>query len=134
MPRRSPPGHRRAAFTLLELLVVLVLLGLSSAVVLPALRLPAPAAAESPLVRARALAVRRGESLRLEALGEGRWRVSAAADTAGTVLLDGTDLDPLALGGAQSVMVTALGTCLPEGPSAAGGAAWDPVRCGVTSR
>ncbi len=133
MPRRSPPGRRRA-FTLLELLVVLVLLGLSTAVVLPAFRLPAPPVEESPLARARALAVRRGESLRIEAQGEGRWRVSAAADTAATVLLDGDGMDPHALGGSQSVVVTALGTCLPEGPSPVDGAAWDPVRCGVTSR
>jgi prepilin-type N-terminal cleavage/methylation domain-containing protein len=133
MPRRSPPGGRRA-FTLLELLVVLVLLGLSTAVVLPAFRLPAPAAVESPLARARTLAVRRGEALRLELRGEGRWQLTAAADTAPTVLLDGDGMDPHVLGGAQSVLVTALGTCLPEGPSPVDGAAWDPVRCGVTSR
>lgn len=133
MSRRSPPGHRRA-FTLLELLVVLVLLGLATAIVLPAFRVPAQAATESPLSRARALAVQRGETLRLEAQGEGRWRVTAAADTATTALLDGDGMDPHALGGAQSVLVTALGTCLPEGPSLPDGAPWDPVRCGVTLR
>ena len=131
MSRRSPTGSRRA-FTLLELLVVLVLLGLSSAAVLPVFRLPAAPPAESPLVRARALAVRRGESLRLEILPDGRWQVASAADTTDATLLHGRIADDTSRGARRSFVISPLGTCLPDGPSLPGTPAWEPVRCGVT--
>lgn len=132
MPRHLPSGHRRA-ITLLELLVVLVLLGLSAAVVLPTLRLPAPAAAESPLVRARTLALRRGEAVRLNTDAEGRWTVRATADALGAILLEGDGVASPIDGSARSVVISALGTCLPEGAPVAGSPAWDPVRCAVTA-
>ena len=131
MSRRSPTGSRRA-FTLLELLVVLVLLGLSSAAVLPAFRLPAAPPAESPLVRARALAVRRGESLRLDILPDGRWQVASAAATTDAILLNGRIADDTTLNARRSFVISPLGTCLPDGPSLPGTPAWEPVRCGVT--
>ncbi len=131
MPRPRPPG-RRVAFTLLELLVVLVLLGLSAAVVLPSFRLPAPTGPESAPQRARALAVRRGESVRLATDHAGRWQVVATADTDGTILLAGGGGSASDSGAAGSIVISALGLCLPEGHSAAGTSAWDPVRCAVT--
>jgi len=131
MPRPLLLRCRRAV-TLLELLVVLVLLGLSWAVVLPALRLPAPAALESALVRARALAVHRGEAVRLETSPDGRWQVVATADTERSVLLAGSPSDGAAAAPMPSVVISALGNCLPEGPWAPGAGAWDPVRCVVT--
>ncbi len=130
MPRRLPAGSRRA-FTLLEILVVLVLLGLSAAVVAPALRLPTAAAPEAPLVRARALAVRRGESVRFETLADGRWQVAAAADTAGAILLAGNAASAADPAVAGLVVISPLGSCLPEGPAVQRAAAWDPARCAV---
>jgi prepilin-type N-terminal cleavage/methylation domain-containing protein len=131
MPRPLPLGRRRA-FTLLELLVVLVLLGLSAAVVVPSFRLPAATAPESALLRARALAVRRGESVRLATDRDGRWLVVATADTEGTILLAGDGGAASASGAAGSVVISALGLCQPEGHSAAGTPAWDPMRCAVS--
>ncbi|MDZ7631068.1 MAG: GspH/FimT family pseudopilin [Gemmatimonadaceae bacterium] len=129
--QRLPPPRRRRAFTLLELLVVLVLLGLTAAFVLPTLRLPAPATGQgSALSRARATAVRRGEAVRLEFGASGSWTVRATADTTGVILLAGraTSADSQA-GVAQSVVISALGACLPEGTAVGGTVAWDPARC-----
>jgi prepilin-type N-terminal cleavage/methylation domain-containing protein len=123
---RLPPPRRRRAFTLLELLVVLVLLGLSAAFVLPTLSLPPrDSAAVTPLERARAIAVRRGEAVRLDVATDGAWRVQATADTSGTILLAGTTGEGIA----RSIVISALGACLPEGPAAGDAPAWDPVRC-----
>jgi prepilin-type N-terminal cleavage/methylation domain-containing protein len=130
MQRLPPPRRRRAAFTLLELLVVLVLLGLSAAFVLPTLRLPEPSTgAVSPVERARAVAVRRGESVRLVQNAEGAWSVRATTDTLGVILLAGTG----GAGPAQSLVISAIGACLPDG-AAAGVQAWDPVRCAESRR
>ena len=127
---RLPPPGRRRGFTLLELLLVLVLLGLSAAFVLPSLRLPARAALpDSALQRARATAIRRGESVRLSADAAGHWTVRATADTAGTILLSGTAVISPGVGAAQSIVITTLGACLPEGGALAGTPAWDPARC-----
>jgi len=131
MPRPLPPGRRRA-FTLLELLVVLLVLGMSAAVVLPSFRLPAPAGPESAVLRARALAVRRGESVRLATDRAGRWQVVATADTDGSILLAGDGGAASDSGAPGSMVISALGLCLPEGHSTAGTPAWDPVRCAVT--
>jgi prepilin-type N-terminal cleavage/methylation domain-containing protein len=130
MQRLPPPRRRRAAFTLLELLVVLVLLGLSAAFVIPTLRLPAPASdAVTPLERARATAVRRGESVRLTVEATGAWSVRATADTLDTILLSGTGTADRV----HAVVISALGVCLPEGAAPADTRAWDPVRCAAAT-
>ncbi|MBC7844465.1 MAG: prepilin-type N-terminal cleavage/methylation domain-containing protein [Gemmatimonadaceae bacterium] len=127
---RRPPPRCRRGFTLLELLVVLVLLGLGAAFVLPTLRLPArPAGGGGPLERARATALRRGESVRLSITADGLWSVRATADTGGTILLSGTTAVTPDAGAAQSIVITALGACLPEGGQSVGTGAWDPARC-----
>jgi prepilin-type N-terminal cleavage/methylation domain-containing protein len=132
---RRPPPRCRRGFTLLELLVVLVLLGLAATFVLPSLRIPAGARGESTaLERARATAVRRGEAVRLRVSGDGGWTVQATADTSGSILLAGTGADASTPFGAQSIVVSALGTCLPEGVPAAGSGAWDPARCSAARR
>lgn len=124
--QRLPPPRRRRAFTLLELLVVLVLLGLAAAFVLPTLRLPVRATdAATALERARAIAVRRGEAVRLEHDAAGAWTVRATADTTGAILLAGIS----GAASPHSMVISALGACLPEGSVAVGTRAWDPVRC-----
>lgn len=132
MPPLQPPGCRRAV-TLLELLVVLVLLGLSAAVVMPALRLPVTAGPDSPLVRARTVAVRRGEAVRLEIDRDGGWTVRPATDRGGALLLSGSGTTSGSMTTPVSIVITALGTCLPESAAAPGAAPWDPVRCAVTT-
>lgn len=132
MHRLPPPGRRRA-YTLLELLVVLVLLGLSAAVVLPRLRLPSGATAHRTTIeRARAVAVRRGEPVRLSWTDGGDWTVRATADTSGVTLLSGTDGALSATVGARSLVISALGACLPEGTATTAAPAWDPARCRST--
>jgi prepilin-type N-terminal cleavage/methylation domain-containing protein len=125
--------RRRRAFTLLEILVVLVLLGVSAAMVVPSLRLPGPmaAGAPAPLERARALAIRRGETLRLTADVRGSWQVTAEGDSVGLVLLSG---DAGAPAGAP-IVLTALGVCLQSGSAPEGNAPdWDPARCAPVRR
>ena len=130
---RLPPPRCRRGFTLLELLVVLVLLGLGAALVLPSLRLPARAPGEdAPLERARATAIRRGEAVRLSVNPTGDWTVRATADTGGAILLSGTAAASPAVSEVQSTVITALGTCLPERAQSTGTGAWDPARCAVT--
>ncbi len=110
--------------------MVLVLLGLAAAFVLPTLRLPASSpGAASALERARTAAIRRGESVRLSVAATGEWTVSATADTTGTILLSGTGADATGAGVAHSMVISALGSCLPEGRVASGTLAWDPTRC-----
>jgi len=127
-----PARGRRCGFTLLELLVVLVLLGLSAAVILPSIRLPFRSAERSPIERARAVAVRRGESVRLTIGDTGVWSVAGTADTAGVILLAGTGGLASGAGAARSVVISALGLCMPEGPAARGTPPWDPARCSPT--
>lgn len=119
--------------TLLELLVVLVLLGLAAAFILPVLQRPTRSADQITILeRARSVAVRRGESVRLEFDATGAWTVSATADTTAAILLAGvaTAATP-ASRIAQSIVISALGACLPEGNAVVGGSAWDPTRCAV---
>ena len=132
---RRPPPRCRRGFTLLELLVVLVLLGLAVALVLPSLRVPDRAHAQSSVLeRARATAVRRGESVRLFMSRDGAWTVRATSDTTGEILLAGTGVESSGPDLAQSIVISALGTCLPEGASAFGATAWDPARCATARR
>jgi Type II transport protein GspH len=115
--------------------MVLVLLGLGAAFVLPTLRLPTPVAdTQTVLERARATAIRRGESVRLATDLAGGWTVRATADTAGDILLAGTTDGTASAGISRSIVITALGTCLPDGGVAIGTAAWDPTRCAVANR
>jgi len=118
--------------TLLELLVVLVLLGLAAAFILPVLQRPTRSADQITILeRARSVAVRRGESVRLEFDATGAWTVSATADTTAAILLAGVASAAPDVGIAQSIVISALGACLPEGNAVVGGSAWDPTRCAV---
>jgi hypothetical protein len=74
---------------------------------------------------ARAAAVRRGETVRLDLRPDGRWAVTGGADTA--PLLAGV----LAPARALRLTISPLGACMPDvdGGAATGATAWDPLRC-----
>ncbi len=110
--------------------MVLVLLGLAAAFILPSLRLPSRSVDQvSVLERARAIAVRRGEAVRLQFNAAGAWTVRSTADTLGTILLGGAESGRPGDAVSHSIIISALGACLPEGTAAVGTPAWDPARC-----
>ena len=110
--------------------MVLVLLGLGAFLVVPVLRLPGPSRTDAGAIeRARATAIRRGESVRLTIAADGIWSVRATADTGGVILLSGAGADASGTGESQSIVITALGACLPEAGAAVVVGAWDPARC-----
>jgi prepilin-type N-terminal cleavage/methylation domain-containing protein len=124
--------HPRAGLTLLELLVVLAILAITTAVVPLAWRTPraSDGSALDALTRtARREAIRRGEELRLRVDADGAW-VLAARDGA-EMLETGRIASPPA---AVSLRVDALGTCrpgadVPTAGTAATGAAFDMLDC-----
>lgn len=108
----------RRGFTLVELLVVLVLMGLAIGLVAPALRPPeAPSeSALAPLLRAgRSAAIRRGEPTLLTVERDGRWQLAGRASP-GDLLADGRIAAPRAR---FSVVFSPLGTCAPDVASGA---------------
>lgn len=126
-------GHigARAGVTLLELLVVIVVLAVSAAVVLPALRPPAstPASAEDALLSAtRRTAIARGEPVRLRLDADGTWGVAGART--GTVIDTGRIMaHPRPL----DISVDPRGSCTPVASqrtaSLPGGLSFDPLAC-----
>jgi len=127
---RSLPG-----VTLLELLVVLLVIGLVTALAAPALVRPQPAdVAESSATRvidrARAAAVRRGETLALDVSRDGRWTLLVAH--ADSLPLDSGTLDTREPRVPRRLVLSPLGLCLPDATDDAPGdatAAWDAAAC-----
>jgi prepilin-type N-terminal cleavage/methylation domain-containing protein len=116
---------RRAGVTLVELLVVLVVVGLATTVVVPAVRVPDAAAAsqENPLRVAQRLAVQRGEALALTVQADGAWAVTRNARPEDTI---SAGRSTPSIVGTMSILPT--GACLPVALSATHGA-WDPIAC-----
>src|SRR5947209_11990916 len=79
MARRSPA---RPGFTLVEMLVVLILMGLAAALVAPALLVPHHHAStlNDVVAGAREAAARRGEVLSLSIEPTGLWRLEGGAN------------------------------------------------------
>lgn len=77
------PADRSGGYTLLEILVVLILMGLAAALVVPAVVPPKQGIDASDLSRlvsdARETAIRRGESMYVSLGGDGSWRVDGAS-------------------------------------------------------
>lgn len=134
MPR---PSRHRTGVTLVELLVVLLLLGIAGALVVPAWRASvglSDTEGRDPFVSARALAARRGESMRVDISPLGAWRVGAQRDTTAAILAMGAP-DATGASGTGDIagawVVSPLGLCLPIPGGAAPHAAvvWNPVQC-----
>jgi len=127
----------RAGFTLVEILVVLILMGVAAGLVAPAFRTPRADTADAldgPLRVARRLALSRGEAVYLELTSRGDWTVQGASS-----LVEG----PLASGrvdaydGPSATMVASpLGTCAYDIRTVAGGGTepLDALSCSVEHR
>ncbi len=126
--------HRHVGFTLVEVIVVLVLLGLAAALAAPAFlgREPAPESQLAAIVRgARELAERRGEIVHLRVSSAGEWQVEGAASPSAGTLAEGR-LDDFA-GPRFTLVVAPIGTCAFDVRSAgaANVIAIDPLTCEV---
>jgi prepilin-type N-terminal cleavage/methylation domain-containing protein len=120
-------------FTLIEMLVVVVLLGVAAALAAPALRSfrPARPALGSLISGSRDAAARRGETVYLRIAESGEWRMEGAASS---------DAGPLATGRVDrfpvlplTIIVSPLGSCAFDLRSshAASSIRLDPLTCKV---
>jgi prepilin-type N-terminal cleavage/methylation domain-containing protein len=108
----QPASAKRRGFTLLEILVVLILMGIAAGLVIPVLLPPRglDASPLSELVRsARQTAARRGETLYVTMSASGQWRFDGAASLDQGPLATGALDDYQAPGG--TLVVSPIGTC-----------------------
>lgn len=114
--------------TLLEVLVVMAVLGLVTAVVLPALVVPPtePAGIGQVVRRARGLAIARAQTLRLTVAPDGRWvvRDDAFAIDSGAITAPGR----------IELWFSPAGHCRLASALPASWTAWDVTRCHATER
>jgi len=129
---------RRSGFTLIEMLVVLILMGLATALVVPVLLPPSrhDSALNALLASAREVAARRGEVVSLHIDATGQWRMeggSPAVQGGGGTLATGR-VQPF-LTAPVTLMVSPLGSCAFDLRSAAAAAAvpLDPLTCEIRS-
>jgi prepilin-type N-terminal cleavage/methylation domain-containing protein len=121
--RRRPEG-----FTLLEVIVVLALLALAAAAVQPVLwssRVRPEETLERVVARARELAVRRAESMRLRVEASGRWDVRPAPPGDSLIVAADSLRPPLAT--AVVLNISPLGACVPI--AGIDRRAWDTIEC-----
>ena len=116
--------RKSSGFTLLEIVVTLLLIGLGTALVAPMFRRVAPPDDAFPAVVsvARELAVRRAQRLVLEVNDRGQWRLSALGDS--TTIGGGVLADQAT---ATRLSITPLGACFHE--NNADSRDWDAVAC-----
>lgn len=123
---------RRRGFTLVEILVVLILMGIAAGLVAPAF-LPPRRVAESAVAalvrRAQDVAAQRGETIYLGLSAGGSWRLDGAASLDRGAIATGR-LDGYA-GPAGTLVVSAVGTCAWDVRSvaAANAVPLDPLTC-----
>ncbi|MEO7521223.1 MAG: prepilin-type N-terminal cleavage/methylation domain-containing protein [Gemmatimonas sp.] len=134
-----PPVRARRGVTLLELLVVLVLMGVSAAVVLPVLEPPRQARSDDEtavIAAARHAAIRRGEPVRLRIEKDGVWALVSLREGntigSGRVPLDNAHRSS-ERSGTVDLRIDAMGTCVPSaisvGNADVASALFDPLRC-----
>jgi prepilin-type N-terminal cleavage/methylation domain-containing protein len=124
IPEAAPPG-----FTLLEIIVVLLIIGVAFVVAAPALpnHSPEPDPLQRVLEVTRRAAVHQAEALTLSVNADGDWRIDSRTST---------EVAPLGFGtlpsyheGPVIVKASALGRCTVE--TATSALRLDPVRCRV---
>lgn len=118
-PSRSAPAGGAPGFTLVELLVVFVLVGLLAALTAPALLPPEPESSPvAELLRdARRLAARRSETVFLRVAPDGAWTLEGSSSRAAGPLARGRLAD--LAGPGFRLEVSPLGTCGLDAPSSA---------------
>jgi prepilin-type N-terminal cleavage/methylation domain-containing protein len=123
--------RHRSGFTLIEMLVVLILMGLVAVLVVPALfpRHHDQSALNALLVSAREVAARRGEVVYVHIDPTGEWRMEAGANPRQGPLATGR-VEPF-FTAAVTLMVSPLGSCGFDVRSAAavGADVLDPLTC-----
>lgn len=123
----------RGGFTLIEMLVVLVLLGMAAALAAPALRsiLPARQGLSSLVPEARQAAAERGDTIYLRIAESGEWRIEDPK-TAGSVATGRVDPFP---GLPLTLIVSPEGSCSfdPRSAQAAASIRLEPRTCKVES-
>ena len=123
--------RHRSGFTLIEIVVVLILMGLVAVLVAPALfpRHHDQSALNALLVSAREVAARRGEVVYLHLDPTGEWRMQGGANPLEGTLATGR-VQPL-LTAPVTLVVSPLGSCGFDVRSAAavGGEVLDPLNC-----
>ncbi len=122
--------------TLIEMVVVLVLIGMTAALAAPALLRPARAESgvRELVSAAREAAIRRGETVYLRIGTSGEWRIEGSASAVPEVLLSGR-VDPF-LEHTLTVLLSPTGSCALDAPSAmtAGDIRLDPLTCEVAAQ
>lgn len=123
----------RRGFTLVEILVVLILMGLMAGLVAPSIigtrQSDDPASQLRELVRsASAAAVKRGEVVQLSLASSGQWELVGIASTPPDEIASGRLKSS---GTAMTVLFSPLGTCAPDlrSEQAAAALALDPIMC-----
>jgi prepilin-type N-terminal cleavage/methylation domain-containing protein len=133
----APQAFRRRGFTLLEVIIVLLLMALATALVAPAITSREPRTRDelAALLRmARLAAVRRGEIVTVTVAASGRWRLDGDASAASGPIASGQlGAKPAA---ALTVAVSPLGACAPALDSASTVllASVDPLTCEPPAR
>ena len=133
------PAHRRArarasrrGFTLLELIVALVVMGIVAALVAPSLGTPRARGGElgQMLHAVRGAAIARAQTLSLTVRDDGAWTLTPLAPDDSMVVLRGQlDVSPSVL---FRLRLTPVGACLSSSPLPAEFGAWDAARCAPT--
>jgi prepilin-type N-terminal cleavage/methylation domain-containing protein len=130
-PMRAMP--LRSGFTLLEMLVVVILMGLAAALVAPALLAPRQddSALKGPLESAREVAARRGEVVTLRIDPTGQWRMAAGVNPLEGTFATGR-MQPF-LTASVTLKVSPLGSCAFDLHTAAAASAvpLDPLTCEI---
>jgi prepilin-type N-terminal cleavage/methylation domain-containing protein len=128
-PTKRHGRYRASGFTLLEILVTLIVLGLAASLVVPVFRAETPPDDDlrAVLTGARETAVRRAQTLVLTVDDRGIWKIAAAHDS--TIVASGQFRDGT---GDLQIRVNPLGACLNEGGTAA--IIVDAVGCSIVPR
>jgi prepilin-type N-terminal cleavage/methylation domain-containing protein len=127
--------RHRSGFTLLEIVVVLILMGLLAVLVAPTLlpRHHDQNALNALLGSAREVAARRGEVVYVHIDPTGQWRMEAGANPSRGTLATGRVQPSLAA--SVTLIVSPLGSCGFDlrSAAAAGAVALDPLTCEIRS-
>lgn len=120
---------RSRAFTLIEVIVTLAVMGIALAVVAPSLILRQPEPGLSEVVTAsRRAALRRGESMTVTIDADGKWRASPARSSSET-LISGS-ITPHGSGSSE-LLISPLGVCTVRRGTLSPSDAFNPLTCTI---